>query len=178
MTAYVLGLRYIIMDLGPGNGKLNQLAIMCSSGWFMPLSIDNKCQSTIYSFANKLPDWAVDYVALVTETVGADNPYPLPHQELNVAVPPAIQQLPMLLQPHQPNIIPRLPKFLGIIFSRIGVRGSVRPYNQYSALLRAQELVTNHMIPSAIACNMALAPEAYNQCLAPIAQVVSFSYTP
>ena len=46
MTAYVLGVTYIVMDMGPGNGGLNRIAIMSSDAWFMPLCIDNEPLST------------------------------------------------------------------------------------------------------------------------------------
>ncbi|GAX80067.1 hypothetical protein CEUSTIGMA_g7505.t1 [Chlamydomonas eustigma] len=183
MTAYVLGVTYIVMDMGPGNGGLNRIAIMCSDAWFMPLCIDNKCASTIASFASSLPTWATNYVQTVWQTAGTDNKYPLPVVHVADAAPttaapeaPAaaaaslgigLHLLPSIMAPPPPPT-PRLPKFLGVVFSRLGVRGAVRPYNQYAALLRSQQLITQALIPSVVACNMALPMPAYQQCLQPI----------
>lgn len=108
MSAYVFNVPRVVVDLGPGNGRLNRTVMMSSNGWCMPLCIDNKSQSTINSMAISMPVWMADYEETLQQTAGDDNKYPLPN---------------------------RMPKFLGVLFSRLGARGAVRPNNQYAALL-------------------------------------------
>ena len=65
------------------------------------------------------------------------------------------------------------PKFLGVVFARVGARGAVRPYNQYQILLRCYDAITNRLMPAAAANNMALEPEQYQAVMRGIANFVS-----
>lgn len=145
MCAYMCSAAHVVADMGPGNGAFNRNVFGCCHFWTLPLNIDGKAEYTITSFAQKLPVYTADMADLRMRTAGPDNMYPMPTHT---------------------------PKFLGVVFTRLGGRGSVRPFNQYFKLLQCQQRLQNSLLPSCAACGMALTPERYQTPLQRILNVV------
>ena len=115
LCAYVYDARHVIVDLGPGSGILNRTAIMSSHGFYLPLTAESKSVAVIRSLASCLPAWLQQYEALRSRTNRhADNPYKLPNHT---------------------------PKFLGVVFTRIGGTGAVRKINLWTVLMRANSCI-------------------------------------
>mmetsp|Transcript_34943 Transcript_34943/g.77704 ORF Transcript_34943/g.77704 Transcript_34943/m.77704 type:complete len:472 (+) Transcript_34943:127-1542(+) len=146
ICAYVTNSAFVYTDLGPGNGRLNRLATCCCHGFFMPQNIDSKANLNISSMARKLPQWLQEHNNLRNVVNIQNNPYPLPEH---------------------------VPKFLGVIMHRLGARGSVRPYNQFTAWIRCNHTISMALMPVVTEHNMALPPEAYENARQEVVQTLA-----
>ena len=112
-SAFVYGVHEVLVDLGPGSGLINSLAVMSSDAVILPLNIDHKSRSTIASVANKLATWASVYEQSIT------------FQENAWSIKPADRLTPL---PRQ------TPKFLGATFNRSGYNQN-HPLTQVTSIL-------------------------------------------
>lgn len=120
IIAHKLDLPMAVVDMGPGNGIFNRNIIAVSHGFYLPLSADQKAMSNIMAMARVIPAWALEWAEWQALAEGP-NRYPLPTHR---------------------------PKLLGVIFSKIGARGSVRPYNLCQILLKCYEVITQQLEPA------------------------------
>lgn len=149
MSAYIYSCKYVIVDLGPGNNPITRNACMTSHGILLPLLVDAKGRSVIHSLSEHLETWVEEANAMRLETIAAPGNvtrYPMPQH---------------------------MPKFLGVILSRMGSRGSVKPYNQWTALARIWHEMEHHLMPAVVASGLALDAPVYDNARAAVAQVCS-----
>ncbi len=146
ISAYVFNTPYIFVDLGPGNGWFNRTVVCSAHGVILPLIIESKADMTIKSFSLKMPKWWADWGQIRVTANTPDNPY------------------------HVPGHVPKL---FGVVFSRLGARGAVRPMNEYQQLMRCYQRITDTLLPMARDQRMALDNNLYDQKVQQIMGVVS-----
>ena len=133
------GIKYVVMDLSPGNTLFNRLAIAMSHAFFIPVGIDVKNKQALRQSHLKFypqiyaPVWPLGSV--VAGDIGT------------LAKVHAIQQGLDKYAPGHSVFPEHKPKYLGLIFSRVGYQGCVSPYNHYAIILEQVRIMHDQMMP-------------------------------
>jgi cellulose biosynthesis protein BcsQ len=154
MQAYMVNASYTIVDTGPGSGPLLMNIVMSSHGFILPVGIDQKAASCFISMARSIAHWT-DAQDLTS------------HVRIRNVVNPDVvsRQTGEVLQTNRYPLPLHVPKFLGAVYSRLGNRGHVYPYNQYIAMIQANAKLNQTLMPILLERGMLLDDLLYQQAL-------------
>eukprot|EP00891_Asterochloris_glomerata_P006511 jgi/Astpho2/6511/Aster-08483 len=146
LTAYLYNIEYVIVYTSPGSSLLHQVILMSSDGFFIPSGVDLECRRAIDTFGSSLLlRWWNSFRSIRDRTLaGGPTRYVLPDTR---------------------------PKFLGVVFMRVGQPGAINPPTQFWELAQICQCVSNILMPALTQLNLTLPPEQYEAICAAIAAV-------
>lgn len=153
----MLDASWVIVDTGAGSGALMMNAIMSSHAFVIPTGIDQKATSTIRSLAEKFGKWTdptdqFSYIGI--------------RQEVNkTVIEDGVEKVNRYLVPMH------LPKFLGLVYSRLGLHGRQFPYNHYAAISDCNSTLTDVLMQVLQSRQMLLANGVYDEARNRLPQV-------
>ncbi|PNH06290.1 hypothetical protein TSOC_007357 [Tetrabaena socialis] len=159
MQAYVLDASYVIVDTGRGSGPLLMNIIMSSHGFLVPCAIEHRgfldpsrpyhhAESVLATLADQIMDWN-------------DEDNPGSHVRICADVNSVREAVPGVATCTRYPAPTHTPKFLGVVYSPLGLCYRQFPYNQYTGIRAANAMLQDLLLPCLRAYGMLLPDEIY-----------------